>query len=93
MLDYRVIRMHTMAMTKRTSINLDIELVEQAKLVLDTRETTETIHRALNEVVRQSRLHRLVGRRFDFSDLDLAELRRPRADDAAPVAVSMRVSA
>jgi Arc/MetJ family transcription regulator len=83
-----------MGMTKRTSINLDYELVEEAKFILDTRETTETIHRALSEVVRQARLQRLVRRRFDFSDLDLDDLRRSRTDDeAAPISVSARVPA
>ena len=78
-------------MTKRTSLNLDFALVEEAKGVLDTRETTETIHRALSEVVRQARLQRLAQRRFDIRDLDLSELRRPRTDDAAPpVSISRR---
>jgi Arc/MetJ family transcription regulator len=78
-------------MTRRTSINLDFELVEEAKEILETRETTETIHRALAEVVRQARLQRLARRRFDFGDVDPAELRRPRTDKAAPVSVSARV--
>jgi Arc/MetJ family transcription regulator len=80
-----------MSVTKRTSINLDYELVEEAKLILDTRETTETIHRALFEVVRQARLHRLSRRRFDFSDADLADLRRSRTDESVPISVSARV--
>lgn len=75
-------------MTRRTSINLDFDLVEEAKEVLDTRETTETIHRALAEVVRQARLQRLARRRFDFGDADLQELRRPRTEEAKPVSVS-----
>jgi hypothetical protein len=80
-------------MTKRTSINLDVERLEEAKAVLGTRETTETIHRALDEVVRQSRLQRLARRRFEFTDADLAQLRRPRTEDAPAVNVSRRVSA
>ena len=78
-------------MTRRTSINLDFELVEEAKDVLDTRGTTETIHRALSEVVRQARLQRLARRRFDFRDADLDELRRSRTEEAPPVSVSARV--
>ena len=72
-------------MNRRTSINLDFDLVEEAKAILETRETTETIHRALSEVVRQARLQRLAQRRFDFHDLDLDELRRPRTEEAPPV--------
>ena len=62
---------------RRTSVNLDIDLVEAAKDVLGTRETTETIHRALAEVVRQARLRRLSARRFDLTDGELKQLRTP----------------
>ena len=77
-------------MTRRTSINLDFDLVEEAKAILETRETTETIHRALAAVVRQARLQRLVQHRFDFHDSELDELRRSRTDEAAPVSMSTR---
>ena len=80
-------------MTRRTSINLDFELVAEAKHVLDTKETTETIHRALSEVVRQARLQRLARRRFEVRDADLGELRRSRTDEAAPISVSDRLPA
>jgi len=80
-------------MTRRTSINLDLELVAEAKRVLDTKETTETIHRALSEVVRQARLQRLAGRRFDLRDADPGETRRSRTDEGAPSSVSARSSA
>jgi Arc/MetJ family transcription regulator len=66
-------------MTKRTSINLELGLVEQAKHILGTSGTTETVHGALREVVRQARLRRLAGRSFDLSDDELRELRKPRA--------------
>ncbi|MGZ4418941.1 MAG: type II toxin-antitoxin system VapB family antitoxin, partial [Gaiellaceae bacterium] len=46
-------------MRKRTSLNLDFALVDEAKAVLETKETTETIHKALKEVVRNERLRRL----------------------------------
>jgi predicted nucleic acid-binding protein len=84
---------YDMTMTRRTSLNLDFDLVEEAKGILDTRETTETIHRALSEVVRQARLQRLTRRRFDFRDADLADLRRSRTEESAPVSVSPRVPA
>jgi Arc/MetJ family transcription regulator len=79
-------------MTRRTSINLDFELVDEAKAVLETKETTETIHKALKEVVRNERLRRLSRRRFDFSNEDLTALRTPRSEDAARVSVRPRAT-
>jgi hypothetical protein len=64
-------------MVKRTSLNLDLDLLNDAKEVLDTRETTETIHRALAEVVRQARLRSLSARRFDMTNEELERLRTP----------------
>ena len=66
------------AMTKRTSLNLDLELVGRAREVLGSNGTTETIHRALEEVVRQEKLRRLATR--DFSEYDEAERRRAWGD-------------
>jgi hypothetical protein len=74
--------------TKRTSLNLDFELLDEAKEVLETTATTETIHRALSEVVRQARLQRLAKRRFDLSADELAALRATRTADED--AVSLR---
>lgn len=65
-------------MTRRTSVNLDFDLVNEAKEVLATKETTETIHRALREVVRQAKLRRLVSRRFELAQEDLERIREPR---------------
>ena len=64
-------------MVKRTSLNLDLDLLNEAKQILDTHETTETIHRALGEIVRQARLRRLSARRFDLTDEELEQLRTP----------------
>ena len=58
-------------MTKRTSLNLDMSLVEEARKELGTTGTTETVHRALDEVVRQAKLRRLVARTFDFDNDEL----------------------
>jgi Arc/MetJ family transcription regulator len=69
-------------MIKRTSINLDQSLVREAKEVLGTEQTTETVHRALREVVRRERLRRLAE--MDFPDLTLEfleEMRRGRSFD------------
>ncbi len=64
-------------MVKRTSLNLDLDLVAAAREVLETRETTQTIHRALEEVVRQARLRRLMAHKFDLSNEELKRLRTP----------------
>ena len=68
--------MRTMARIKRTSLNLDLDLVAQARDVLDTRTTTETIHRALDEVVRREALRTLAAWRPDYTLEELMELRR-----------------
>jgi Arc/MetJ family transcription regulator len=64
---------------KRTNILLDTDLVRDAAEVLGTRTTTDTLHAALRDSVRQARLRRLVERDLDELTPDtLAELRRPR---------------
>ena len=63
-------------MIKRTSLNLDLDLVSRARDVLDTRTTTETIHRALDEVVRREELRQLAEWRPDMTLEDLERLRR-----------------
>jgi hypothetical protein len=57
---------------------LDFELVDEAKRILNTNETTETVHRALEAVVRQARLKRLTEREFHLSAAELERLRTPR---------------
>jgi Arc/MetJ family transcription regulator len=65
-------------MIKRTSLNLDLDLVAQAREVLETSGTTDTVHRALEEVVRRDALRRLAEWRPELTLEDLEELRRPR---------------
>jgi len=68
-------------MVKRTSLNLELDLVDQARRVLGTQGTTETIHKALEEVVRQERLRALANETFDdLTPEALRELRRPRPE-------------
>jgi hypothetical protein len=63
---------------KRTSLNLDLNLVDQARRALGAQGITETIHRALEEVVRQERLRALANETFDdLTPATLRELRRP----------------
>ncbi len=67
-------------MVKRTNINLDMELIDQAAAELGTQRTTDTVHQALRDVVARARRVRLARR--DFEDLTPAaveEMRRPAA--------------
>jgi Arc/MetJ family transcription regulator len=66
-----------MHMVKRTSLNLDLDLVAEAREVLGSNGTTDTVHRALEEVVRHEKLRRLTE--YDFSELTLEKLRELRA--------------
>jgi hypothetical protein len=77
-------------MIKRTSLNLDFELLNEAKGILHTSETTETIHRALEDVVRNARLQRLVSRRFELSDEEREQLRTPRTAGLPRVSVARK---
>lgn len=63
---------------RRTSLNLDFELVEQARELLNTSGTTETVHRALEEVIRREMLQRLAEWRPEMTLDELEQLRRPR---------------
>ena len=66
-------------MIKRTSLNLELDLVAEARAVLDTKGTTDTIHRALEDVVRRERLRRLAAEPFeDLTDEALQTLRATR---------------
>lgn len=67
---------------RRTSINLDMDLVRQAGELLGTERTTDTVHAAMREIVARELRRRLTER--DFPDLTpeaLAELRKPRTFD------------
>src|SRR3970282_531212 len=63
-------------MIKRTSLNLDLDLVAKAREVLDARTTTDTIHRALEEVVRREALRELAA--WDLGGMTLEDLERIR---------------
>ena len=67
-----------MPVVKRTSLNLDLELVGKARKELGSNGTTDTVHRALEEVVRRGKLHRLA--QYDFSEYDEEERRRAWGD-------------
>lgn len=63
-------------MIKRTSLNLDLDLVARAREILDTSTTTDTVHRALEDVIRRDALQRLAE--WDLGDLTLEDLWRMR---------------
>ena len=60
-----------MPSVRRTSMNLDFELVDQARAELGEDGTTETVHAALRDVVRRARIERLLAVRFEeYKDAD-----------------------
>ena len=64
------------AMRKHTTIDLDMKLVREAGEVLGTRKVTETVHAALDEVVRRRQRLALL----DFVPaIELADLDQMRA--------------
>lgn len=68
---------------KRTNINLDMDLVEQAARELGTQRTTDTVHAALRGVVARSRRARLAERGFeDLTPEALDVQRRPAGRSA-----------
>lgn len=70
-------------MIRRTSLNLDFDLVARARDVLQTNGTTETVTRALEEVVQREELRRLAE--WDLGGMtmeDLQRMRQPRTLEA-----------
>ena len=65
-----------MRVVKRTSLNLELDLVAEAREILGSNGTTDTIHRALEDVVRREKLRRLAEEPFE--DLTLEALERLR---------------
>jgi Arc/MetJ family transcription regulator len=64
---------------KLTSINLELDLVAEAREILGTRGTTDTIHRALAEVVRRENVRRLAEETLqDLTPDALDRLRQTR---------------
>jgi|HubBroStandDraft_2_1064218.scaffolds.fasta_scaffold538884_1 Arc/MetJ family transcription regulator len=67
-------------MVRRTTINLDAELVTQAREILTTTNTTDTVHGALREVIRRDRLRRLAERKWGMTLEELRDSRRSRVE-------------
>jgi Arc/MetJ family transcription regulator len=53
-------------MLRRTTIDLDSELVTRAREILQTGNITDTVHGALREVIRRERLRRLAERDWEW---------------------------
>ena len=58
-------------MIKRTSLNLDMSLVDEAREALGTNGTTETVHKALAEAVRHDKLRQLAAWEFSMSNEEI----------------------
>ena len=72
---------HTTKSIRRTSLNLDTRLVSEAREVLGTVGTTDTVHRALEDVVLRERRRRAAALRFDdLTPEELEQLRRWRGE-------------
>lgn len=66
-------------MRKHTTLNLDMDLLQEAQEELGTREKTETIHRALEEAINLRRRQRLADRTLPgLTPERLEEMRRNR---------------
>lgn len=69
-------------MTRRTSVDLDEELLAQAQSVLGTRGVRDTVEAAFREVVRRALRHRLADRIESAAGVDrstqLLDESRPR---------------
>lgn len=74
-------------MRKHTTVDLDRDLVAQAREVLGTTSATETIHAALEEVVRARRRLGILELKPALTLADLDAMRAHRfAEDSAPSA-------
>ena len=69
---------------RHTTLNLDMELVEEARQLLGTARATETIHLALQEVIDRDKRRRLLEMGMgDLTPERLQELRQNRSFDDA----------
>ena len=79
-------------MRKHTTIDLDADLVGEARQVLGTTTTTDTIHAALAEVVRGRRRMAILELHPALTLADLDAMRAHRfAEDAAPYGSNERI--
>jgi Arc/MetJ family transcription regulator len=67
-------------MRKRTTIDLDQDLLREAAVVLGTTRTTDTVHAAMTDVIRRERRQSLLDVANDLDLAKLGELRTHRVD-------------
>lgn len=78
---HNLVSAYTVGVIKRTSLNLDLDLIADARDILGTNGTTDTVHRALEDVVRRQHLRELAKMRFeDLTPEALVALRRTRTE-------------
>lgn len=65
-------------MRRHTTIDIDMDLVHEAGLVLGTTRMTETVHAALGEIVRRRRLLTLLELKPAITLVDLRSMREHR---------------
>lgn len=74
-----MVNTYPVSAVKRTSLNLDLDLLAEAQAILGARGTTDTVNRALAEIVHKEKLRALAAETFeDLTPEALAELRRGR---------------
>jgi Arc/MetJ family transcription regulator len=61
---------------RRTSLNLDLGIVAEARDILGTNGTTETVRAALEDVIRRDKLRRLAEWRIELTPEEEAEFER-----------------
>jgi Bacterial antitoxin of type II TA system, VapB len=66
---------------RRTSLNLDLGIVAEARDILGTDGTTATVRAALEEVIRRDKLRRLAEWRFELTPEGEKEFERWTAMD------------
>lgn len=64
----------------RTTLNIDMTLLEAAKRALGTEGVSETVNAALADVARRVAIQRFDVRLFDVTDDDIALARRDRLE-------------
>jgi hypothetical protein len=63
-------------MIRHTTLNLDSELLDEAKVALNTKRITDTVHRALEDVVLRRRRMTLLSRELpDLTPAAVEEMR------------------
>jgi len=71
-----------MSARRHTTLNLDMTLIEEAQQVLGTVQATETIHRALQEVIDREKRRRLLEMGIgDLTPERLEMMRRNRSPE------------